>query len=300
MINFNSLSDSDNSQKFQEFFAACSNNDVETVRNLITQDYVNRVSYLYDKTPLYQAVSNYSRYGRDDTIIRMLLTYGAAPNQLVLDSSRAPIHLATQRGYFPIVKLLLEHDANPNLPNEHGETPLHLAAGLGFVNITEELLSYGANPNARTIYGSTPLHSAAFQEPNFTAALKDIPQTFELLLRAGANLTLKNNKGHDVYIINENNLSVSKLDIQSIVYRAQKKGPLELKIIKNPRTILSEFDIRNSDSKEPKIDSIVRMPRSMLYSFETSQTESHNSDIRFDIRFDVSEDAIVKRGNKLG
>lgn len=44
-------------------------------------------------------------------------------------------------GFSEIVKLLLEHDASPNIVDSKGSSPLHLAAWSGNVDIVRLLLS---------------------------------------------------------------------------------------------------------------------------------------------------------------
>jgi ankyrin repeat protein len=48
-----------------------------------------------------------------------------------------------------LVKLLIEHDADPNVQLQDGDTPLMQAARLGQADIVELLLQHGAQPDAR-------------------------------------------------------------------------------------------------------------------------------------------------------
>ena len=56
------------------------------------------------------------------------------------------------------VKLLLEHDAEPNKRNKNQKTPLQLALGRDWFEITRILLEHGADANVEDDYGKTPLH----------------------------------------------------------------------------------------------------------------------------------------------
>jgi len=59
-------------------------------------------------------------------------------------------------GNEPIVTLLLENGANPNIPGGHNETPLHDAVACNRTAIARLLVSYGADVNARNGRGLTP------------------------------------------------------------------------------------------------------------------------------------------------
>jgi ankyrin repeat protein len=162
----------------------------------------------YGRTPLYAAVDmNTLPKGRhvdlpslDDTtglqVIQMLLDRGANPNaqlklrvphrqipydrytEPLLNIGATPLLRAAKAGDIPVVKLLLDHGALPDLANFNGDTPLMAAVGKGWINAptrgafyTEEqalqvyalLRAAGANVNARTHFNETPLHSAALR-----------------------------------------------------------------------------------------------------------------------------------------
>ncbi|MEJ0100743.1 MAG: ankyrin repeat domain-containing protein [Pseudomonadota bacterium] len=151
---------------------------------------------IYGQSPLYVAVDmNTPPVGRrielpsmdvatGEDIARLLLARGANPNvQLKLrpryrnipnDRYRDPMIVwgttpllrAAKAGDVPMVKLLLDHGALPNLANSQGVTPLMAAAGDGFIHDptrgherTEDdalacyalLRAAGADVNARTV-----------------------------------------------------------------------------------------------------------------------------------------------------
>ena len=160
----------------------------------------------YGRTPLWCAVDmNTLPHGRrvdlpalDETtglqIVQMLLDRGANPNaqlklraphrqvgfdrytEPMLNVGATPLLRAAKAGDIPVVKLLLQHGALPNLPNFNGDTPLMAACGKGWINAptrgafyTEEeaiqiyglLRALGADVRARTHFNETALHSAA-------------------------------------------------------------------------------------------------------------------------------------------
>lgn len=70
-----------------------------------------------------------------------------------------PLHWASLIGRPEIVQLLIENDADVNLPNDDGNGPLHAAAFLGHASVVEVLLQNGADPNSLNRDGAPPLSS---------------------------------------------------------------------------------------------------------------------------------------------
>ncbi len=84
-----------------------------------------------------------------------------------------------------VLKLLLDHGADPDAKDRWDWSLLHYACGN--VDLTKLLLDRGANPNVRTVGGQTPLHFVA-DEGN-----KAVTQ---LLLSRGADVNAKDFDGH--------------------------------------------------------------------------------------------------------
>ena len=161
---------------------------------------------IYGRTPLWCAVDmNTLPHGRridlpalDDTtglqMVQMLLDKGANPNaqlklraphrqvafdrytEPMLNVGATPLLRAAKAGDVPVVKLLLQHGALPDLPNFNGDTPLMAASGKDWINaptrgafFTQDeaikvytlLRAAGADVKARTHFDQTALHSAA-------------------------------------------------------------------------------------------------------------------------------------------
>jgi ankyrin repeat protein len=97
-----------------------------------------------------------------------------------------------------MIKLLLEHGADPNLANDNKTTPVMLAAGLNWQDIsnlgTEEesieaiqlCLDHGADINAANTTGETAVHGAAERGAN---------SVLKFLLSRGAKLDVKTKAG---------------------------------------------------------------------------------------------------------
>jgi ankyrin repeat protein len=164
---------------------------------------------LWGRTPLYMTVdvNTLPHGGRadlpslDDTtgldVIRMLLEAGANPNlQLklfppyrnqgndrgldgMLTIGSTPLLRAAKALDAPAVRLLVDHGAKLDLPNNRGITPIMAAAGMGStdadtrgyytaedtaqrsVDTLKILLDAGADVNSKSPQGLTPLHEAA-------------------------------------------------------------------------------------------------------------------------------------------
>ncbi len=71
-----------------------------------------------------------------------------------------PLHVAVDRGYLDIVKLLLERGADPNLQSNEGNTPLHLSVISSSADIAYELLKAGADRQVKNSFGKTPVELA--------------------------------------------------------------------------------------------------------------------------------------------
>jgi ankyrin repeat protein len=153
-------------------------------------------------------------------IARMLLERGADPDiqlkllppyralgpdrglDTMLTFGATALIRAAKAGDVPLVKLLLEHGANPNLATNRGYTPIHAAAGLGSNDIDSRgidktqaqaietlklLLAYKADINTKdAAAGRTALHGAAIWGWN---------EVIQFLADNGADLHAKDNAG---------------------------------------------------------------------------------------------------------
>ena len=118
-------------------------------------------------------------------LVKLLLEHGADPNSCLGTFSALGIAIDLQQ--FKIVDILLEHNASVNgLYDVH--PPLVVAVSFDHVNIVETLLDHGADINIQvdTFRLATPL---------LLATLNGNIRMVELLLMKGANVTLTNTDG---------------------------------------------------------------------------------------------------------
>lgn len=116
-------------------------------------------------------------------VAELLASWPTTRTEVRNASDESPLMLAALRGYFPLVKRLVDNDADVN---KTGWTPLHYAATGGHVPIIEFLLDKSAYIDAESPNGTTPL---------MMAAMYGTPEAVKVLIQAGADLTLKNQLG---------------------------------------------------------------------------------------------------------
>ncbi|KAF8268319.1 hypothetical protein EI94DRAFT_1186065 [Lactarius quietus] len=100
--------------------------------------------------------------------VQVLLKYNADIN-LKNEAGQTPLCEALARSSLEgniveIVRQLLEHGADPNIPDRDHSTALHQASSKGSLEIARLLLSYGAKVDEKNGEGRTPLHVAESNE----------------------------------------------------------------------------------------------------------------------------------------
>lgn len=141
---------------------------------------LNRLSQLLARDPL--LVNAYSEDGFQPLALaclcgqyeaaEYLVKAGASVNSPTRNGQNAaPLQLAVAGGYFKIVSLLLDYDADPNVRDANGWTPLHVAAQNGYEEIIRVLLFNGANLLAAGADGKLPIDIAVAAGRKQAAAL---------------------------------------------------------------------------------------------------------------------------------
>ncbi|HDS1366985.1 TPA: ankyrin repeat domain-containing protein [Stenotrophomonas maltophilia] len=89
-----------------------------------------------------------------------------------------------------IVRELIAAGADVNTQDADGDTPLHIAAHINDIEVVSLLIDAGADINRQGAYGLTPLHHT------------DCGKCQELLVRNGADPTIKDEDGQSVDVMN--------------------------------------------------------------------------------------------------
>jgi ankyrin repeat protein len=99
---------------------------------------------------------------RHPSLARTLIERGADVNAPAENAQRvAPVHAAASVGDVATMRLLLDHDADPNARQHNGYVPLHAAAGNGDLDMARLLVARGADRHARTDDGKDAAALAA-------------------------------------------------------------------------------------------------------------------------------------------
>lgn len=90
-------------------------------------------------------------------LIRFLLDQGAEVNQSGFWGTA--LHTAAAKGNKPVVAVLLDHGADPNLRDHYGRTPLDQTLFFKHLDVARLLMARGAQPNAfdATVLGDSQL-----------------------------------------------------------------------------------------------------------------------------------------------
>ena len=129
---------------------------------------------------------------QDTEIVRLLLEHGADPNARTEGGERTALHFGV--GSIEVARLLLQHGAQVDArevvlwrPLSSGRTPLHMAMGYGVDDVALLLLDQGADPRAVDGSDRTPLHGAAS---------RGMIRTVRALLDAGVDINAQDDEGN--------------------------------------------------------------------------------------------------------
>lgn len=174
--------------------AAAAAGDLEAVERLLALGLPLEGEDAKGATALIRAAGN----GHAALAVR-LLEAGADPTH-VSHSGMHCLAAAVVAQREAMARTLLNHGVPADIRLAGGGTALMIAAALGLQRIVDALLEAGANPNAVDEQGATALHAAAqyaFDHGDTVAA----HALLDRLLRAGAQLELRNQTGQDALLI---------------------------------------------------------------------------------------------------
>ena len=147
-----------------------------------------------------------------------LLRCGANINTLDCRGEH-PLHGAAMTGRADIVRLLLDHNVDADLPTLDHRTPLIMASSVGSSEVSRLLIQKGANVKSRTLDGRIPLNQASIHghlgvvqllidsgadldspsigghTPLHSAARNGHLDTVKLLLQSGADFNIRDDNG---------------------------------------------------------------------------------------------------------
>ena len=132
-------------------------------------------------------------------LVVRLLDAGANPDHAAYSGATC-LSAAVAARREAVVRTLLQHEVDPDQRLPGGGTPLMIAAALGLPRLAEPLLERGADANAADERGNTALQAAAqfaFDSRDTAVAA----ELFNLLLRHGARVDLRNQHGQDALLL---------------------------------------------------------------------------------------------------
>ena len=163
---------------YEDFFKAVQFDDVKTVQALLQRGFDPNTVNPAGMSGLMLAVREPSL-----KVAQLLVSWPKIKTEVRNDKDESVLMLAALKGYLPLVKQLVDNDADVNKP---GWTPLHYAASTGQVAVIEFLLENSAYIDAESPNGTTPL---------MMAAMYGSPEAVKVLIQAGADLNIKNQLG---------------------------------------------------------------------------------------------------------
>lgn len=95
----------------------------------------------------------------DDTQSLLEVIIDLDPNQCD-EENESLLHYTVKFNSLEFARILLSHNANPNIQNSNGDTPLMIACKMGKLDFIRLLLRFDADINKTNNYGETALHMA--------------------------------------------------------------------------------------------------------------------------------------------
>lgn len=115
-------------------------------------------------TALYTASQN-----GHDKVVEVLLRHGAS-TEITYGLGCTPLYIASQKGYLKCVEHLIKYGAFIDVQTQKGATPLYVACHMNNIDIVKLLLEHQANPNITFLSNNySPLHISIL-EGNMDAA----------------------------------------------------------------------------------------------------------------------------------
>ena len=167
----------------EDLFCACRDGNLPLIEQLLSES--PRLIHARDtdsSSPLIIA-----SYHRHSDVARFLLSNMCNVHAKDLDGNTA-LHMACRApASLPLIQVLLEHNANVQVPNIAGETPFILATSCAVANteVVQTLLRHGASDTSQALLCVNPLTS--------------LP-SLEALVQHGAQVNALDSRGHSPLI----------------------------------------------------------------------------------------------------
>jgi len=177
-------------------YLASINADPDVVDKLLTSGANPDVSLLSGETSLMGAANR----GRQD-VVKLLLDHGADPNRKEINSGQTALMWAAAEKHPDVVQLLVQHNADTNARSNNSFTPLMFAVRQGDENVSTVEILINAGANVNDVFSKSGL------TPLMLSSIGGFEKITELLLNHGADPTAKDNSGNSVLhhaVINPN------------------------------------------------------------------------------------------------
>ncbi|KAK3580897.1 hypothetical protein CHS0354_008182 [Potamilus streckersoni] len=137
---------------------AAVNGHKDVVKLLVSEDAAADLADNQGCTPLHLAA-----WRGNGEICQLLLTSKTGANKVNVQNSSGDtaLHMSAQYGYLAVVKVLVQHKANPMIRNLREESPLDLAAQYGKLEVVQELLESNPDLLHKAICNHSPIHLAS-------------------------------------------------------------------------------------------------------------------------------------------
>ncbi len=212
----------------------------ETKTEQIDFDYIESLLY-HDPSLVNQKYNGYlplieAMNIRNLKLIQSLLSYGADPNVPTINNKNEivtyPLIEAIELYKTnSLVRLLLQHGANPSVRTHRGVTPLHYAVIYSSLEDITLLLIHGADPNATDKNGHTPLFNLHNRKGDNVTCLR-------LLLSYGANPNVVDTSGSKMLGLWRGNENTNALDVIRIL--VQHGFEIDAPVSSNIETLFHE------------------------------------------------------------
>jgi uncharacterized protein len=208
--------------------AAITANDKDCVKILLEKGVNPNFNFKYFKgtSPIVIASDEV-----DVEITELLLKHGVDVNG---EDAKTALSIATQRGNFDLVKVLLKGGVKPNGKLKDDATVLMVSASMGFSEIVKLLIEFGAEINAKTTFGATSLMLS-----------DDNSEIVKLLLKNGAKIDFTDENRRTAVFYAIENCQILKLDVL-----LQSKANINLKDKKSVTPLMLAEQIKDSVQKE--------------------------------------------------